>query len=552
MKFSGGEEGNELYDETNDPVEFVNLADDSRYQAVCTQLDAMLEAEPKRDQMPQETAALTVAGRYRSTSQAPTWRMKKMRAVTPFAFLFICLLRAGGFEFDSAPVAAAELRIGRAAIPITPTEETGGVKRVWDELYAKAIVLQKDDTTAAIVVLDLPVVNRRVVEAVRQLVEQRTAIPGGNVMISVTHTHTGLTPGWAGTSSFPALFPPKEGPQVEEADRYRAFLIQATTKAVVKAFEELHPARVSAAIGHEDSLPFNRRFLMKDGTVVFNPGIGNPDIVRPVGPIDPSVPVVFFESNDGQPLATMVNFAMHLDTVGGEVYSSDYPYTLGRCLADVKGPDMLTIFSIGTAGNINHFDVAGPKLQKGRVEAARIGIVLAAEVLRTYRKLKPIEAGKLGVARETVMLPPVDLQPGDLEKAKSLAAREEAGGPKLNLLERVFTQRVFFADRQQGRPLDVEVQVITLGHDLAWVALPGEVFVEIGLSIKRGSPFPITIIHELAYDWIRYVPDRKGFQEGSYEAINTRCGPGGGEALTDAAIRCLLKLHEAPQQPIGR
>ena len=54
------------------------------------------------------------------------------------------------------------------------------------------------------------------------------------------------------------------------------------------------------------------------------------------------------------------------------------------------------------------------------------------------------------------------------------------------------------------------------------------------------------------YDWIRYVPDRKGFQEGSYEAVNTRCGPGGGEALTDAAIRCLLELHEAPQQTIRR
>ena len=169
--------------------------------------------------------------------------------------------------------------------------------------------------------------------------------------------------------------------------------------------------------------------------------------------------------------------------------------------------------------------------------------MLAAEVLRTYRKLKPIEPSKLCVTRETVMLPPVELRPGDLERAKSLAAREEAGGRKLNLLERVFTQRVFFADEQQGRPLDVEVQVIALGRDLAWVALPGEVFVEVGLAIKRGSPYPVTIVHELAYDWIRYVPDRKGFHEGAYEAINTRCGPGGGEALTDAAIRCLLKLH---------
>ncbi len=60
------------------------------------------------------------------------------------------------------------------------------------------------------------------------------------------------------------------------------------------------------------------------------------------------------------------------------------------------------------------------------------------------------------------------------------------------------------------------------------------------------------MINELAYDWIRYVPDRKVFQEGAYEAINTRCGPGGGEALKEAAIRCLQKLHEASHEQLSQ
>ena len=205
---------------------------------------------------------------------------------------------------------------------------------------------------------------------------------------------------------------------------------------------------------------------MKNGTVVFNPGIGNPNIVRPVGPIDPSVPVVLFESAQGEPLVTMVNYTMHLDTVGGEVYSADYPYTLANCLAKVKGPEMLTMFSIGTAGNINHIDVNGPKLQKGQSEAARIGMVLAAEVLQTYRKLERIDADRLSVTREIVMLPPVELQPGDSERAKSLAKRDASGQKKLNLLERVFTQRVLFAESQQGRPLEVEVQAIDAGQPI--------------------------------------------------------------------------------------
>ncbi len=447
---------------------------------------------------------------------------------------------------------AAELRFGRAAVPITPTEETGGVKPVLDPLQAKAVVLQKGGTLAAIVVLDLVVPNLAIVQGARARAAELTPIPAGHIMITTTHTHTSLVPGWAGSSSFPALSPPTEGPEFEAAERYKVFAIELIAEAIRQAHADLQPAIASAAIGHEDSLAFNRRFRMKDGTVVFNPGIGNPNIVRPVGPIDPAVPVVYFESPEGEPLAALVNYAMHLDTVGGDVYSADYPHALSEALAEAKGPQMLTMFSIGTAGNINHVNVDGPKKQKGADEAARIGLVLAGEVLRTLRRLEPAADGQLRVKTEMVPLPPVELQPGDIETARSLAAKEEANPGTLNLLERVFAQKVFFAERQQGRPLEVEVQVISLGRDLAWVALPGEVFVEIGMMIKTNSPFRFTVVHELAYDWIRYVPNRKGLQEGSYEATNTRCGPGCGEALADAAIRNLLVVHEAPRQRIVR
>src|SRR5207249_4774461 len=114
----------------------------------------------------------------------------------------------------------------------------------------------------------------------------------------------------------------------------------------------LTPARVSAGIGREEALSFNRRFLMKDGTVGWNPGKLNPNIVRPAGPIDPDVAVVYFDSPESKPLATYVNFPMHLDTVGGLQISADYPYTLAMLLGQLTGPEVLTLFTIGAAGNI--------------------------------------------------------------------------------------------------------------------------------------------------------------------------------------------------------
>ena len=50
---------------------------------------------------------------------------------------------------------------------------------------------------------------------------------------------------------------------------------------------------------------------------------------------------------------------------------------------------------------------------------------------------------------------------------------------------------------REGKPNDVEVQVIAVGDDTAWVSLPGEIFVELGLRIKQDSPFRNTIIAAL-------------------------------------------------------
>jgi hypothetical protein len=98
--------------------------------------------------------------------------------------------------------------------------------------------------------------------------------------------------------------------------------------------------------------------------------------------------------------------------------------------------------------------------------------------------------------------------------------------------------------RAQGSTYSVEVQAFRLGKDLAVVTLPGEIFVELGMAIKRSSPFRNTLVIELANDSIRYVPTERAFGEGSYETINSLLKPGGGEMLVEAATRLLKDLAE--------
>jgi hypothetical protein len=307
------------------------------------------------------------------------------------------------------------------------------------------------------------------------------------------------------------------------------------------AVQNMRSAKVSAAAGTENALAFNRRFFMKDGTVGWNPGKKNPAIIRPTGPVDPAVPVVYFEMNDGKPLATYVNFTMHLDTVGGFEFSADYPYTLSKLLAAVKGPEMVTVFSIGTAGNINHLDVDDPRPQSGHYEAARIGTVLAAEVLKTYRQLKPVAADRIQSSDEIIKLPLPSVSSQDVEWAREISAK--FGKPDAApFMDQVRADKIMAVSARQGKPIEAEVQVIALGNQVAWVGLPGEVFVELGLAIKRASPYPLTIVIELANDDIGYVPNREAYPQGAYEPVSARVAQGSGEMLVDTSVRLLTDL----------
>jgi hypothetical protein len=437
---------------------------------------------------------------------------------------------------------AAELTAGAGAAAVTPPRgcpmagyySARGAEGTHDPLLAKALVFEKDGTRVALVALDLIGTPRAMVERTRAEVEKATGIPAAHVMISATHSHTGPVL----TDNSPRSDALGGGNQI--AREYMAELPGRIAMAVKKADTARRPAKVFQATGREDGLAFNRRFHMADGTVGWNPGKKNPKIVHPAGPTDPAVPVVYVEGTDGKPIAVYVNFAMHLDTVGGLYYSADYPYTLSQALAAVKGEEVVTLFTIGTAGDINHVNVSDPKPQKGHGEAARIGTRLAAEVLRTFEKLQPVADGPIRVTSETVELSLAPVTADDVEAAKQVIAQVRAGAkPAPKFLDQVQAFKAADVAARLGKPLAVEVQVISLGDDLAFVSLPGEVFVELGLAIKAGSPFRQTVLAELANGSVGYVPTRVAYPQGNYEVVSARCAAGSGERLVDSALKQL-------------
>jgi hypothetical protein len=437
----------------------------------------------------------------------------------------------------------AALRVGTAEVDITPPKGyrmagyfyerlNTGTK---DPLKAKALVFEQGDTRAALVCCDLIGVPISVTSRARQDAERRTGIPAARIGIAATHSHTGPLYSGAMAKILHERAAAAQGKDPQDFD-YAAFLSGKIADAIEQAAAALRATELSAGSTEDATLSFNRRFHMKDGTVRTNPGALNPDIVNAAGPVDPEIAILSARTDDRR-FAALTVFALHCDTTGGSEYSADYPGFFERELRASLGGDFVSLFGAGTCGNINHIDVT----RKDRRSAKEIGVALGQDVLSALPKLKPIvpalamKSGRVDVPLQT-------------RTAEAVAfARANAG--KIGAKDVPFLDQVRIATtlHLQELPsiLSLEVQVLRLSRDTAIVTLPGEVFVELGLAIKRQSPFARTFVIELANDNCAYVPTRAAFAQGAYEVENSRVAPGGGERLADEAVRLLKELADA-------
>ena len=418
----------------------------------------------------------------------------------------------------------------------TPRYATG----THDPLHAKAMVIEQGDVKVAIVACDLVSLPRELSEQARSIVQQQIGLAPDHIMITATHSHT--TPVIVTHPSRYNL----EGEPKRIAEEYTAALPAKIAQAIALANRAMAPAQMRAGVGEETTLGFNRRYFMKDGSVGWNPGKLNPNIVRPAGPVDPGIPVLYFESpNDLKPLAAYINFGVHQDTTGGLQFSADYSYTLSRVLKMAKGENFFTLFTIGAAGNVNHIDPSRKEPQAGFEEAARIGAVLAGDVLKVIQNAPVVPDPTIRVSDQILKIPVPHYTPDEVKDAERTQASfgTAHSAPFLDLVK---AARILELNARHGKPLDAEVQVFTFGDKVAIVGFPGEMFAEFGLQLKEDSPFPVTALAELANGAYVYIPNRVAYKEGNYEPTAARLPAGGGEMLMDSAFDQLLKLARRP------
>ena len=403
--------------------------------------------------------------------------------------------------------------------PITQVHLAGYFHRrpstgVLDPLYARAAVLDDGATRLALVSVDLIGFPLELVDRLRS----RLGAGFPHVLVTATHTHTA-----------PVAFSVFGGPC--EAEYVDGVLLPGVARACREAADAVAPCALLCGEAREKGLAFNRRYWMTDGRVVTNPPKGHPDIVRPEGPVDHQVNAYAFR-NEGLVRGILVDACNHADTTGGSAVSADWPGHMARFVADELERDVPVLLLNGPAGNINHYDPDRHESQTSYGEAKRIGLGYARRVRRALARATEIEGDPLRVETRRFTMPYRTVSDEALAEARRLLAAEPAeelghgtacdlaaGDPRI--LRLFARQLVKFAElREQRDAEEVELNAFRLGQT-AFVGLPGECFVEIGLNVKRRSPIELTTVFALCNGAIGYIPLEEHIKHGGYETLTT-------------------------------
>ena len=423
-------------------------------------------------------------------------------------------------------------RAGTAVADISPTVfpiqlRSGPSNYVHDPFHVRAIAFQNGKGRAVIALVDAIGISRDTSDEAKVIVAEKTGWKSSEMLVCATHTHTA----------------PKGGDTTPGRIAYEEKRFNGIVQALTGAIESLEPAKVGFASDEEPSEVCHRRWFLKPGTMDPNP-FGELDQVRtnaprdnllkPAGPTDPEVCVVDVRTRRGKALGLIANYALHY--VGGipkvkeddgkimGMASADYfgefarimPYRVGGA----NPPDnFVAMMTNGASGDINNIDFYQKRAPRAPFEQIRVVATKAADAAwRAVKRIDEYDENPMVATRQReVTLKYRQTTEAEVERAQKLLALPRKEREKLNRRATQYANSTLrFADPEYPETESVIIQAIRIG-DQAIVSMPFEVLVEIGLGIKKKSPFPHTFLIELANGGYGYLPPPNQHELGGYE-----------------------------------
>jgi hypothetical protein len=446
--------------------------------------------------------------------------------------------------------ANAEFKVGFGSIDVTPPlgiDISGYSHRriadgILDPLEALAVAFCDGTNRAVVISADLINV-RAYFDLYRKAIAEETGLDPQAVFIACTHTHTGPI---VGSSTYGDKFD-----TFEKANTYELSLKDRFASVAKLALADLSPATLAIARGEAKGISFIRRYRMKDGTCHTNPGVGNPDIVGPIGEADEQVQLVRVD-RPGKPSIAIVNFQCHPDTIGGNKISADWPRvvreTVEKVLDDVK-----CICINGAQGDSNHIcvDRSHPAAKVPRKKVyIHMGRVVAGEAIGLWDQCESVEPGKVGYGIATAKVKTNRGRPEELAEAKRIRdlvrAKRFKEIPGEGMMKTTIMANARRIEHLANGPdyFELPLSAVTVGNALAFTGFPGEPFTEYGVLVKKHSPFAMTIPACVVNGNFGYLPTAAAFKETGYETQGSFFTAGLESAMVDGHVEQLKRLAE--------
>jgi hypothetical protein len=431
---------------------------------------------------------------------------------------------------------------------------------VHDDLEARCAVLDDGSSTYALVALDLLGLDYRQTARMKEKIAAECGLQPERILAACTHTHSGPdTLGLSGSG--------------EEQGGYYQETYERAAGCVRAALARVEPVVVSLAQTAVPGLGFNRRIVLGDGSAHLNLERLDESRIAARGPVDPDASLLLFDRGE-QTLGGISNFTLHATVLNEDnlLFTRDWPgYLVDGLEATLAGRPVVLFFN-GAFGNINQIKTPGRWISTFR-EAKRIGETIAERLsgaVESRRFLgeaeqEPAKEARQETGRQTRQEPAVAWQHswitvprrkarGDTRIQRDIARVQAqlaaAEGGDLAEIERLRKELMFLREEQElGRGPEqerMEIQRITMG-EIEIIGLPGEIFVEYGLELKRSSPKGHCLIFGNANGSAGYVPLPGSFQEGGYETRLSR-----GSRLAPEAGTLILRAVENLRRETSR
>ena len=414
-------------------------------------------------------------------------------------------------------------------------------KGMYDDLYVKVVAFEVNEKKCAIMSFDLCSIDISLSESLEEKITEKFGKEiFESIIFCATHSHTASK-----------LRKNEEGTWSDLTEFTFQETVAAAMRALTRAFMNLQPGEIEVGSVYNNPYGNVRRYWMKNGTIVTNPGWCNPDIDKPEDDFDRTIGIMKIIQN-GRTAALICNIANHGDTIGGSIVSADWYGRFAQAVQYELKTSLPVLVLDDASGDINHFDFHQKINQTNYDEAVRIGRGYAAIVLKELDKLEKVDPSEIIVKNSIFDIPHRVLTDKEEAEAKHILATvpdipKEGDFESQDLANKVpaalrwFAQSALDCKYKSSPSHEVRITTIKFGKDFAVVSLPGEPFNGIARAIRKQSPFKYTFIASLAQSPSGYVPMPECFERGGYEVQPKKnsVAQNAANVIIDAALKTL-------------